>query len=105
MLAPTPNRIWLFSKHWLLRRQRQTHVLRRHWCRQIGGRIKARLSGDGRFRRIARYGLGHDWLLLHAIADAILGAVGEGDIGKHFPDTDPAFKGADSLKLLGLDGR
>src|SRR6185369_10165756 len=34
------------------------------------------------------------------IADAILGAIGEGDIGKHFPDTDPAFKGADSLKLL-----
>lgn len=39
-------------------------------------------------------------VLLHAISDAILGAVGEGDIGKHFPDTDPAFKGADSLKLL-----
>lgn len=39
-------------------------------------------------------------VLLHAISDAILGAIGEGDIGKHFPDTDPAFKGADSLKLL-----
>jgi len=39
-------------------------------------------------------------VLLHAIADAILGAIGEGDIGKHFPDTDPAFKGADSMKLL-----
>ena len=39
-------------------------------------------------------------VLLHAIADAVLGAIGEGDIGKHFPDTDPAFKGADSLKLL-----
>lgn len=39
-------------------------------------------------------------VLLHAIADAILGAVGEGDIGRHFPDTDPAYKGADSLKLL-----
>ena len=39
-------------------------------------------------------------VLLHAIADAILGALGEGDIGRHFPDTDPAFKGADSLKLL-----
>lgn len=39
-------------------------------------------------------------VLLHAIADAILGALGEGDIGKHFPDTDPAYKGADSLKLL-----
>jgi 2-C-methyl-D-erythritol 2,4-cyclodiphosphate synthase len=39
-------------------------------------------------------------VLLHALADAILGAIGEGDIGKHFPDTDPAYKGADSLKLL-----
>lgn len=39
-------------------------------------------------------------VLLHAISDAVLGAIGEGDIGKHFPDTDPAYKGADSLKLL-----
>jgi len=39
-------------------------------------------------------------VLLHAVADAILGAIGEGDIGKHFPDTDAAYKGADSLKLL-----
>ena len=35
-------------------------------------------------------------VLLHAITDALLGAAGEGDIGKHFPDTDPAYKGADS---------
>ncbi|WP_232101908.1 2-C-methyl-D-erythritol 2,4-cyclodiphosphate synthase [Paenibacillus sp. URB8-2] len=39
-------------------------------------------------------------VLLHAISDAILGALGLGDIGRHFPDTDPAFKNADSLKLL-----
>jgi 2-C-methyl-D-erythritol 2,4-cyclodiphosphate synthase len=39
-------------------------------------------------------------VLLHTISDAILGAIGEGDIGKHFPDTDPAFKGADSFSLL-----
>lgn len=39
-------------------------------------------------------------VLLHTIADAVLGAIGEGDIGRHFPDTDPAFKDADSLKLL-----
>lgn len=39
-------------------------------------------------------------VLLHTITDACLGAVGEGDIGKHFPDTDPAFKDADSAKLL-----
>ncbi|WP_025685954.1 2-C-methyl-D-erythritol 2,4-cyclodiphosphate synthase [Paenibacillus maysiensis] len=39
-------------------------------------------------------------VLLHAISDAILGALGLGDIGKHFPDNDPEFKDADSLKLL-----
>ena len=39
-------------------------------------------------------------VLLHAISDAILGALGEGDIGRHFPDTDAAYKGADSMKLL-----
>ncbi|GIN64326.1 2-C-methyl-D-erythritol 2,4-cyclodiphosphate synthase [Robertmurraya siralis] len=39
-------------------------------------------------------------VLLHTITDACLGAVGEGDIGRHFPDTDPAFKDADSAKLL-----
>ncbi|MBP2002609.1 2-C-methyl-D-erythritol 2,4-cyclodiphosphate synthase [Paenibacillus shirakamiensis] len=39
-------------------------------------------------------------VLLHTISDAILGAIGEGDIGRHFPDTDPDFKDADSLKLL-----
>ena len=39
-------------------------------------------------------------VLLHAISDAILGAASQGDIGQHFPDTDPAFKNADSTKLL-----
>ncbi|QJC50641.1 2-C-methyl-D-erythritol 2,4-cyclodiphosphate synthase [Paenibacillus albicereus] len=39
-------------------------------------------------------------VLLHTVADALLGALALGDIGKHFPDTDPAFKDADSLKLL-----
>ncbi|XJZ27415.1 2-C-methyl-D-erythritol 2,4-cyclodiphosphate synthase [Bacillota bacterium Lsc_1132] len=39
-------------------------------------------------------------VLLHTIADACLGAIGEGDIGRHFPDTDPLFKDADSAKLL-----
>ncbi|MGG3507255.1 2-C-methyl-D-erythritol 2,4-cyclodiphosphate synthase [Paenibacillus lautus] len=39
-------------------------------------------------------------VLLHAVTDAILGALGLGDIGRHFPDNDPAFKDADSLKLL-----
>ncbi|CAE6933981.1 MULTISPECIES: 2-C-methyl-D-erythritol 2,4-cyclodiphosphate synthase [Pseudomonas] len=39
-------------------------------------------------------------VLLHALADALLGAAALGDIGKHFPDTDPTFKGADSRVLL-----
>ncbi len=38
--------------------------------------------------------------LLHAITDALLGAAALGDIGRHFPDTDPAFRGADSVHLL-----
>lgn len=36
----------------------------------------------------------------HALANAILGALGEGDLGRHFPDSDPHYKGADSIKLL-----
>lgn len=44
-------------------------------------------------------------VLLHSIMDALLGAVALGDIGKHFPDTDPAYKGADSVKLLEHVGR
>ncbi len=39
-------------------------------------------------------------VLLHAIMDALLGAAALGDIGKHFPDTDPAYKGASSIRLL-----
>lgn len=39
-------------------------------------------------------------VVLHALSDALLGAAALGDIGKHFPDTDPAFKGADSRMLL-----
>lgn len=39
-------------------------------------------------------------VLLHAISDSLLGAAALGDIGKHFPDTDPRYKGADSLVLL-----
>ena len=39
-------------------------------------------------------------VLTHAVMDALLGAAGLGDIGRHFPDTEPAYAGADSLKLL-----
>ena len=44
-------------------------------------------------------------VLLHAVSDALLGAAGLGDIGKHFPDTDPQYKGADSGKLLEIVGQ
>ena len=43
-------------------------------------------------------------VLLHAIMDALLGAAALGDIGRHFPDTDPAYKGASSLQLLARVG-
>lgn len=39
-------------------------------------------------------------VLIHAVCDALLGAIGEGDIGVHFPDTDPRYQGISSLKLL-----
>ncbi len=39
-------------------------------------------------------------VLSHAIMDALLGAIGEGDIGRHFPDSDPAYRGISSLKLM-----
>lgn len=44
-------------------------------------------------------------VLLHAVSDALLGAAALGDIGKHFPDTDPAYKGADSGVLLEIVGQ
>ena len=43
-------------------------------------------------------------VLLHAISDSLLGAIAQGDIGKHFPDTDESYRGADSLVLLSLVG-
>ena len=44
-------------------------------------------------------------VLLHAIMDALLGAAALGDIGKHFPDTDPEYKGISSIRLSGRMGR
>ncbi|MCL2068712.1 MAG: 2-C-methyl-D-erythritol 2,4-cyclodiphosphate synthase [Oscillospiraceae bacterium] len=41
-------------------------------------------------------------VLIHAVCDALLGALGKGDIGRHFPDTDEAYRGISSLKLLGM---
>ncbi len=39
-------------------------------------------------------------MAVHALMDALLGALGEGDIGRHFPDSDPAYKGISSMQLL-----
>ena len=63
---------------------------------------KRKLSIGGVDRPSEKGRLGHSDadVLLHAISDALLGAAALGDIGKHFPDTDPRYKGADSLKLL-----
>ena len=44
-------------------------------------------------------------VLLHAVSAALLGAAGLGDLGRHFPDTDPQYKGADSLNLLAIVGQ
>ena len=44
-------------------------------------------------------------VLVHAVMDALLGAAALGDIGKHFPDTDPAYKGISSMKLLEIVGQ
>ncbi len=44
-------------------------------------------------------------VLVHAVMDALLGAAALGDIGRHFPDTDPAYKGIDSMKLLAIVGQ
>ena len=59
-------------------------------------------------KKLSTHGLiGHSDadVLLHAICDALLGAAALGDIGKHFPDTDPQYKGISSLKLLAHVGR
>jgi 2-C-methyl-D-erythritol 2,4-cyclodiphosphate synthase len=41
-------------------------------------------------------------VVCHALSNALLGAIGEGDIGRHFPDSDPRYKGASSIELLGV---
>ena len=58
------------------------------------------LGGVGIPCEVGLFGHSDADVLLHAISDALLGAAALGDIGKHFPDTDAAFKDADSRKLL-----
>ncbi|MCF7202689.1 2-C-methyl-D-erythritol 2,4-cyclodiphosphate synthase [Pseudomonas oligotrophica] len=76
---------------------------------RIGHGFDVHRFGEGDFITLGGVRIAHDFgllahsdgdVLLHALADALLGAAALGDIGKHFPDTDPRFKGADSRVLL-----
>ncbi|HWK21955.1 MAG TPA: 2-C-methyl-D-erythritol 2,4-cyclodiphosphate synthase [Ureibacillus sp.] len=76
---------------------------------RVGQGFDVHAFAEGRPLIIGGIGIPHDRgllghsdadVLLHTVTDAALGAIGEGDIGHHFPDTDPAFKDADSAKLL-----
>ncbi len=76
---------------------------------RIGHGYDVHRFGDGDFITIGGVQIAHNHglvahsdgdVLLHALSDALLGAAALGDIGQHFPDTDPEFKGADSRALL-----
>ena len=76
---------------------------------RIGHGYDVHRFGDGDFITLGGVQIAHNRglvahsdgdVLLHALADALLGAAALGDIGQHFPDTDPEFKGADSRVLL-----
>lgn len=76
---------------------------------RIGHGYDVHRFGDGDFITLGGVRIPHKYgllahsdgdVLLHALSDALLGAAALGDIGKHFPDTDPQFKGADSRALL-----
>ncbi|WP_447589795.1 2-C-methyl-D-erythritol 2,4-cyclodiphosphate synthase [Aquipseudomonas campi] len=76
---------------------------------RIGHGYDVHRFGEGDFITLGGVRIAHKYglvahsdgdVLLHALSDALLGALALGDIGKHFPDTDPTFKGADSRVLL-----
>lgn len=76
---------------------------------RIGHGYDVHRFGDGDFITLGGVQIAHKFgllahsdgdVLLHALCDALLGAAALGDIGKHFPDTDPRFKGIDSRELL-----
>ncbi len=76
---------------------------------RIGHGYDVHQFGDGDHVMLGGVSIAHDCgvvahsdgdVLLHALCDALLGACALGDIGQHFPDTDPAFRGIDSRKLL-----
>jgi 2-C-methyl-D-erythritol 2,4-cyclodiphosphate synthase len=76
---------------------------------RVGHGFDAHRFGDGHVVHIGGVAIGHSQgvvahsdgdVLLHALCDALLGAAGLGDIGKHFPDSDPAYRGADSRRFV-----
>lgn len=76
---------------------------------RVGQGYDAHRFGDGDHVMIGGVRIPHDHgiiahsdgdVLLHAIIDAVIGALGDGDIGRHFPDTDPKYQGIDSRVLL-----
>lgn len=76
---------------------------------RIGHGYDVHAFGEGEFIVLGGETIAHDYglvahsdgdVVLHALSDAILGALGLGDIGRHFPDNDPALKGVDSRVLL-----
>lgn len=67
---------------------------------RLAGRRKLILGGVEIPYKLGLLGHSDADVLVHALMDALLGALGAGDIGRHFPDTDEQYQGADSLKLL-----
>jgi len=67
---------------------------------RIGHGYDVHRFAEGDFITLGGVQIAHGFGLMHALSDALLGAAALGDIGKHFPDTDPQFKGADSRVLL-----
>jgi 2-C-methyl-D-erythritol 2,4-cyclodiphosphate synthase len=76
---------------------------------RIGHGYDVHAFGDGKFVVLGGVRIAHDRgliahsdgdVVVHAVCDALLGAAALGDIGQHFPDTDPAYKNADSIMLL-----
>ncbi len=123
----TPEDLWLAER--LLARRKSPEGVVAEWNAQQSAEWNAQQSSDEGRTDMIRVGQGFDVhrlvegrpciiggvripyekgllghsdadVLLHAVADAVLGALALGDIGRHFPDTDPAYAGADSLMLL-----
>lgn len=113
-LKLTTSEDWIWAEQLLARdklqeREQDINQEREQDMMRIGQGFDVHAFADGRRLMLGGIEIPHERglaghsdadVLLHAISDAILGAIGEGDIGRHFPDTDAAFLDADSGKLL-----